>query len=392
MSPLLASIILGATIPLRNRICMGSMTRNRCTDNGKPTKATVSHYAERARDGTGLIVAEGTFISPHGAEWPHAPVMFDKSHSDAWKVVTDAVHQEGGKILFQPWHPGRIQNDNMPMLKEYNYPVLAPSKIKAKGGKFRTLDGTPGHTENITEIENVKDIVEQYRTSCVLAKEAGFDGIELLSQGGYLLHNFLCSHANARADEYGGPVENRCRFPLEVLDAIISVWGPRAVGIKICPSDDYNDTMVSYEELTETYTYYIQELMKRNLGFINLSRRGCDIGRNQDDYFKSNPRPADKVLPANYEPLKQFGKMIKYPGSSTMLMVNHEYTFEEAEDLIKSGQVDLAQFARPFIYNPDLVTRLVSGIPLASNDRGGMVNYGPYQDPNENYNDWPRAI
>lgn len=147
-------------------------------------------------------------------------------------------------------------------------------------------------------------------------------------------------------------MENRCRFPLEVLDAIISVWGPRAVGIKFCPSDDYNDTMVSYEELTETYTYYIQELIKRNLGFINISRRGCDLGRNQDDYFKSNPRPEDKVLPPNYEPLKQFGKMIKYPGSNTMLMVNHEYTFEEAEYLIMTGQIDLVQFGRPFIYNP----------------------------------------
>lgn len=112
MSPLLESVTLGATIPLRNRICMGSMTRNRCTDNGKPTKATVSHYTERARDGTGLIVTEGTFISPHGAEWPYAPVMFDKSHSDAWKVVTDAVHQEGGKILFQPWHPGTSSQYN----------------------------------------------------------------------------------------------------------------------------------------------------------------------------------------------------------------------------------------------------------------------------------------
>ncbi|KAJ5588483.1 hypothetical protein N7537_011161 [Penicillium hordei] len=187
----------------------------------------------------------------------------------------------------------------MPMLKEYNYPVFAPSKIKAKGEKFRVLDGTPGHTENITEIENVKDIVEQYRTSCVLAMDAGFDGIELLSQGsGYLLHNSLRSHSNARADRYAASVENRCRFLLEVLDAITSVCGRRAVGIKICPSDDYNDTMVSYEELTEAYTCYIQELMKRNLGFINLSHRGCDVGRNQDDYFKSNPRPEDKALPA----------------------------------------------------------------------------------------------
>ncbi|CAG8051265.1 unnamed protein product [Penicillium olsonii] len=315
MSHLLQPITIGDTIHLRNRVCMGSMTRNRCTDHSKPTPTVATHYADRARDGTGLIVAEGTFICPHGAEWPNAPVMFDKSHSVAWKMVTDAVHREGGKILFQPWHPG-------------------------------------GYTENITEIKDPKAIIEQFRQSVVLAKEAGFDGIELLSQGGYLLHNFLCSHSNLRTDEYGGSVENRCRFPLEVLDAIISVWGPRAVGIKICPSDDYNDTMVSYEELSETYNYFIQALMTRNLGFINLSRRGYDVGRNQDEFFVSKPRPAQYALPPNYEPLKQFGHMIKYPGSTTALMVNHEYTFQEADHLVKSGLIDMPQFARPFIYNP----------------------------------------
>ncbi|KAL5002992.1 hypothetical protein BDV10DRAFT_181208 [Aspergillus recurvatus] len=273
----------------------------------------------------------------------------------------------------------------MPMLKEYKYPVLAPSKIKAPGGKYRTLDGLPvrdlsvlismlstlkninqnakGHTGNITEIENPRTIVEQYRQLVILAKEAGFDGIELLSQGGYLLHNFLCSHANHRSDAYGGSVENRCRFPLEVLDAITSVWGSRAVGVKLCPTDDYNNSVVSFEELTETYAYYINELMKRNLGFINLSRRGCDVGRNQDDYFKSNPRPAGKELPLNYEPLHQFGSMIKRPRSPTLLIVNHEYTPEEAENLVKSAQIDLVTFARPFIYNPDFVSCLKTKEP-----------------------------
>jgi 2,4-dienoyl-CoA reductase-like NADH-dependent reductase (Old Yellow Enzyme family) len=141
MASLLQPTILGDSIILSNRICMGSMTRNRCVDDGKPLESTCNYYAQRAR--TGLIVAEGTFISLHGAEWPWAPMMYTQSHARAWKQVSTAVHQAGGKIFFQPWHPGRIQNENMPLLKESGYPVLAPSKIRAAGGKFRTLEGVP---------------------------------------------------------------------------------------------------------------------------------------------------------------------------------------------------------------------------------------------------------
>lgn len=153
-------------------------------------------------------------------------------------------------------------------------------------------------------------------------------------------------------DEYGGSVENRCRFPLEVLDAIIEVWGSRAVGIKICPTDDYNDSTVSYDELTDTYTYYIKELIRRDLAFVNLSRRGCDLARETDDYFRSQPRAQGKELPPGYEPLAQFGPLIKYPGSRTLLMVNHEYTVEEASEMITQKRIDIVQFGRPFIYNP----------------------------------------
>jgi 2,4-dienoyl-CoA reductase-like NADH-dependent reductase (Old Yellow Enzyme family) len=209
-----------------------------------------------------------------------------------------------------------------------------------------------GHTSNITEIRDPKDLVDQFKHSVVLAKQAGFDGIELLSQGGYLLHNFLCSHANARKDAYGGSVENRCRFPLEVLDAIIDVWGSRRVGIKICPADDYNDSTTTYREASETYSYFIKQLMSRELCYINLSRRGCDVGRDQDEYFKSSPRPLGKELPHKYEPIHEFGDMIKYPGSKTLLMVNHEYTVDEADRLICGDKIDIVSFGRPFIYNP----------------------------------------
>ncbi|KAJ4288965.1 hypothetical protein N0V90_011307 [Kalmusia sp. IMI 367209] len=386
---LLEPFTLGNSISLRNRICMGSMTRNRCIDSNKPTEASVKYYADRAKDGTGLIVAEGTFIYLAGTDWVHAPVMFTEKHADAWNKVTDAVHEEGGTIFFQPWHAGRVQNENMPMLKENNYPVLAPSKIPVSGGSYRLLEGKPGHTNNITEIEDAKEIIDQYRNSVRLAKKAGFDGIEILAQGGYLLHNFLLSRSNQRTDKYGGSTENRCRFVLEVVDAIVEVWGPNAVGIKICPTDNLADSAISYAEISETYTYLIQQLVVRGLCFINLTRRGCDLGPSQypvDSFVPS--RPAGTELPPSYEPLHEFGPMIKFPGSKTRLMVNHEYTVVEAERLLQEGKIDLICFGRPFIYNPDVITRIKRDIPFATNDRGAHVSYGPYKDPNENYNDW----
>lgn len=163
---LLDSITLGDSIALRNRICMGAMTRNRCINN-KPGDASVKHYVDRAKDGVGLIVAEGTFVYLHGSEFPHSPVMFTNEHAVAWRKVTDGVHREGGKIFFQAWHAGKLplrsyfrgtltwqttgraQNENMPMLKENNYPVLAPSNIAATGGKYRVLEGNPVSTNRL---------------------------------------------------------------------------------------------------------------------------------------------------------------------------------------------------------------------------------------------------
>ncbi|GKZ95804.1 hypothetical protein AnigIFM59636_009812 [Aspergillus niger] len=224
MAELLEPVVLGDGIQLRNRICMGSMTRNRCTNGNKPTQVNVKHYADRARDGTGLIVPEGTFICPSGVEWPNAPVTYNDSHAEAWAKVTSEVHKVGGKILFQPWHPGRIQNENMPTLKESGYPIYAPSKVPAKGGKYRTLEGLPGHTHNITEIDEPETIIEQYRHSVTVSTQGQTDA-SWIGQS-ELTRRLTSGHSNTRSDEYGGSVENRCRFPLEVLDVIIKVWGP----------------------------------------------------------------------------------------------------------------------------------------------------------------------
>ncbi|KAI0131939.1 hypothetical protein BJ170DRAFT_679837 [Xylariales sp. AK1849] len=389
MSSLLEPVVLGDNIQLRNRVCMASLTRNRCVDDKKPTEAACVHYGTRARDGTGLIVNEGTFISPSGTDWPHAPVLFTEEHARAWKRVTDAVHLEGGKIFYQAWHAGRCQHEDIPMLKDNNHPILAPSKIKASGGKYRMLKGSPGHTENITKIKDPREVVEQYRHSVNLAKNAGFDGVELLSQGGYLPHQFLSSRANKRTDAYGGSVENRCRFILEVVDAISEAWGYRGVGVKICPADHLNDSVVSFEEMRETYTHLVKQLVARKVGYISLTRRGVKLESHEGDLFGLF-RPKGYDLPLGYEPIQDFGPMIKYEGSPTLLMVGHEYSVSEAETLVRERKIDLVAFGRPYIYNPDVITRIREGIPFATNDRGDVVYYGPYKSPNENYNDWPR--
>jgi 2,4-dienoyl-CoA reductase-like NADH-dependent reductase (Old Yellow Enzyme family) len=196
---------------------------------------------------------------------------------------------------------------------------------------------------------------------------------------------------------------------LDVVDAVVDVWGPGAVGIKLCPCDDVSDIAAPYHEISETYSYLIQQLVARELGFIELMRRGCNLGNDNDGFSDSTPRPVGTELPLGYEPLDEFGPLIKYPGSKTMLMVNYGYTVEEAESLVKQGRIDLVSFGRPFIYNPvclqqllkacltdlgpfkDLISRVKNGIAFATNDRGIQVNYGPYDDPNENYNDWSSA-
>ncbi|KAF4332898.1 flavo nadh-dependent oxidoreductase [Fusarium beomiforme] len=382
MSNLLTPITIGGKLHLRNRIVMGSMTRNRCIDDNKPGPAQIKYYTDRARYGTGLIVTEGTFIDWTGCDWKHSPFMITQVHADAWRKVTDAVHEVGGKIFFQAWHAGRCQHDQMPIMKEKGGRVLAPSSIKAEGGKYRNLPGVPGHTDNVEAITDVQAVIGTYRRSCELAKLAGFDGVELLAQG----------RANRRTDEYGGSVENRCRFTLEVVDAIAEIFkGAEYICVKINPTDHLNDSVVDFDEMKETYTHLITELVSRKVGIINLGRRGVEIKTSTSEFFGRFVRPDGYPIPPGYDPVLDFGKLVKFPGSPTLLMANHDYTVEEANNLVGTGLLDMITFARAFICNPDLVRRIRHGLPLAKNDRGSGVYYGPGRTPDENYNDWPAA-
>ncbi|OJK01637.1 hypothetical protein ASPACDRAFT_1855006 [Aspergillus aculeatus ATCC 16872] len=343
MSSLLEPIIVGGKLPLRNRVVMGSMTRNRCLDR-MPGAAQVKHYADRARDGVGLIVNEGTFVDWTGCDWQWTPVMIEMEHADAWRKVTDAVHEAGGKIFSKP--------------------------------------GTQGHTDNVEEIKNPRDVIDTYRHSVLLAKHAGFDGVELLAQGGYLCHQFLNTRSNKRTDSYGGSVENRCRFILELVDTISEIFGgPELLCVKINPTDTYNDSATTFEEMKETYTFLIKELVACRVGIINIGRRGADPNAGTGDFFGHVGRPEEFPLPLGYDPVLDFGPLVKYPGSPSLLMANHEYTPEEADRLVKEGKLDLINFARPFIYNPDVISRIKNGVTFAQNDRGKTVHYGPYRDP-----------
>ncbi|KAF4435126.1 flavo nadh-dependent oxidoreductase [Fusarium acutatum] len=364
MANLLEPITIGGKLPLRNRIVMGSMTRNRCIDNNKPGRSQIKYYADRAKYGTGLIITEGIFVDWTGCDWKHAPFMFTQDHADAWRKVTDA---NGAK-------------------------VLAPSAIKAHGGKYRELPGTPGHTDNIEAITDVQAVVDTYRRSCELAKTAGFDGVELLAQGGYLPQQFLSSRANHRTDEYGGSVENRCRFTLELVNAIAAVFkGPEHICVKINPTDHLNDSVVDFDEMKETYTYLITELVKRQVGIINLGRRGAETSPGSGEFFGPLPRPGGYPLPRGYDPVLDFGKLVKFPGSPTLLMANHDYTVEAADALAGADKLDMITFARAFIWNPDLIPRIIHGLPLAENDRGPWVFYGLEETEDKGYNDWPVA-
>ncbi|KAH7014587.1 uncharacterized protein B0I36DRAFT_255799 [Microdochium trichocladiopsis] len=399
MSSLFNLITVGSkssgNFTLDNRIVMGALTRNRCVDDLKPGPAQVRHYAERARYGAGLIISEATLVDWSGTLWPNAPVMINEDHAAAWRNVVDAVHAAGGRMYLQALHVGRVQNDQDPLMQRTGTRVLAPSNIPVTGGKYRHIPGDPGHTRNLKVIDDPRTILETYRNSITLAKSAGFDGVELHAGGGYLPHQFLNASSNHRTDAYGGSVANRCRFLLELVDVASQVYDscPERICVKITPAGVYNDSITTYDEMQATYGYLIPELLKRKIGIVCISRHGAhfDADLIATSGVAGRPKLDKFALPDGYDPVLDFGRLVKFEGSPTLLMANQGYTPEEGARLVAEGKIDLFQIGRAFIYNPDLVARIRHGVPLATNGRGSSVAYGPFETPDENYNDWPVA-
>jgi N-ethylmaleimide reductase len=342
---------------LPNRIVMAPLTRSRSSDDGVPPDFAADYYGQRAE--AGLIISEATNISAQARGYALTPGIWSPAQVEAWSKVTRAVHQGGGRMFLQLWHTGRISH---PDLHGGALPV-APSAIRPNGQAF-TNTGLKDHvTPRALETDEIPAIVEDYRHAARCAKDAGFDGVEIHSANNYLLEQFIRDTTNHRSDRYGGSVANRLRFPLEVVQAVTEVWGGgERVGIRISPATTMPGETDLDSDPMGTYGTYVDALSKAGLLYIHDIEGVTQLSR--------DPSGVDFLA------LRR-----RFSGA---YIANNQYTLALAEDTLAKGNADLFSFGRPFIANPDLVSRLRSGAPLAEAPKeywygGGAVGYS----------DWP---
>lgn len=336
-SPTLLSSFNLHNLPLSNRIVMAPMTRSRAGEEMLANAMMAEYYAQRAS--TGLIVTEGTFISDQAIGWQHVPGIYTQEQTQAWQVVTKAVHEKGGKIFLQLWHCGRASHSSFH--QDHQLPV-APSAIKLEGDSIHTpLGKQPYETPRALSTDEIPLVVEDYRQAAINAKTAGFDGVEIHSANGYLLDSFLQSKTNQRQDRYGGTLENRYRFLKEVVEAISQVWPTHRIGVRLSPNGVFND--MGSPDYRETFLYVAQQLNAFDLAYLHILD-GLAFG------FHELGEPMQ---------LSEFRSV--YNGT---IIGNCGYSQEDADDRISNGNADLIAFGRPFISNPDLVERFTNGWPL----------------------------
>jgi len=321
-------------------------------------------------------LTEGTLISQQGTEWPNAPGIWSNEHVTAWKRITDSVHKYDAKIVMQLWHLGRVCHPDMPEQKKAGVPVPGPSAVAARGGKFRLLPGAPGYITP-EAIKDPRTFIDLYKKAAENAKAAGFDGVELHSANGYLVHQFLDFNSNQRKDEWGGSIENRCRFGLEVLKVLISVWGADRVGIKLNPCGGYNDVGMPLQDTIDTFSYYISQIDALKPAYVQLVQYVPVM----DPTFDGKKRGTSHDVLATYGPL------IK--NASTFL--NGTLTPPVASKLIQDGKIDAAVFGQLWISQPDLQNKFVKGLDtnVAPNPKT-FYNF-PEGQPEVGYTDYPFA-
>jgi len=348
-APLFASYRLG-DLALKNRMVMAPMTRSRAVDGNVPHPLAAEYYAQRA--GAGLIVTEASQVSAQGVGYIRTPGIHTAAQIAGWKKITDAVHAAGGKIFLQLWHVGRISH---PDFHGGALPV-APSAITPKGTVFTAEGPKEMVTPRALEISELPVIVEQFRKGAENAKAAGFDGVELHGANGYLLDQFTRDGSNKRTDAYGGAVENRVRLPLEVTDAVISVWGKERVGYRVSPKASYND--MSDSDPVATFSHLAAELNKRGIGYLHV---------------------VDPVAPAEGRVAPVLRRIFK-----GTLIVNGGFNAETGNAAITDGEADLVAFGVPFLANPDLPARYSRNAPLNTPDQATF-----YTGDEKGYADYP---
>ena len=369
-SPLFSPTRAGA-IDLATRIVMAPLTRNRAP-GATPTPLMAEYYAQRANPdtGAGLIISEATAISPQGQGYADVPGLYGTEQLDGWKKVTQAVHAQGGKIVCQLWHVGRVSHH---ILQPGNADPVAPSAIRAEAKTYVFNEQGVGHFTPVSapralHRHEIPQIVHDYAAAARNAvKSAGFDGVEIHGANGYLLDQFLKTGANQRTDDYGGKIENRARLMLEVTRAVIDAVGHDRVGIRLSPVTPANG--IDDAEPQPLFDYLIRQLAPLGLAYIHVIE-GATGG----------PREVPG-RPFDYAAMKA---AYRQAGGRGAWMVNNGYDPVLAEDAVASGRADLVAFGKAFISMPDLAARIRHGGPYQGLDKATMYGGGA-----QGYTDYP---
>lgn len=338
-------------IALANRVVMAPMTRSRAGEGDIPTDLHVDYYRQRAS--AGLIITEGVQPSPNGKGYCRTPGIHSEDQITAWRRVTDAVHQAGGRIVMQLMHVGRVASH---LNKTPGTETVAPSAIQAKGQIFTEQGMVDLDTPRALETAEIPNVIAEYAQATANALKAGFDGVELHCTSGYLPAQFLSSNSNQRTDIYGGSVENRIRFVMEALEAMAAVDGAGKVGFRICPGNPFND--IHDENPAETYGALLDAASPLGLAYLHL----IDVPNKQVDSFA----------------------LVQDHWNGPLILNRDEMPLDTAQETIGTGKAHAISFGRRFISNPDLVDRFRSGADLNPLDFTTLYTPGP-----EGFTDYP---
>ena len=340
---------------LSNRMVMAPMTRNRAGEGDAPTPLNATYYEQRSS--AGLIVTEGSQVAPEGLGYPSTPGIYSDLQVEGWRRVTEAVHSRGGRIFLQLWHVGRASD---PTLQPGGALPIAPSAIPIQGN-YRSRTGSwPYATPRALDLNEIPGVVKQFEEGARRALEAGFDGVEIHGANGYLIDQFLRDGTNRRTDEYGGPVENRARFLLEVTQAVAGVWGADRVGVRLSPTSGYND--MSDSDPLATFAYAVGELSRLGLAYLHVVVPGA--------WDPSTPE---------HEVARVMRERFGGP-----FMLNGGFDRETGNAVLSKGLADLVSFGSLFLANPDLPERFAEGAPLNPPDRATF-----YGGTEKGYIDYP---
>jgi N-ethylmaleimide reductase len=352
---LFSPLRLGGVV-LPNRIVMAPMTRSRASAEGVPGPLAATYYAQRAS--AGLIITEAAHVTPEGVGYPNTPGIHTDRQVAGWRNVTRAVHREGGRIFLQLWHVGRVSH---PCMQPSSLAPVAPSAVAAEGQLFTAEGMQQFLTPRALEIGEIPRVVEQFARAARMARDAGFDGVDIHAANGYLIDQFLRDGSNHRTDGYGGSIANRARFLVQVTEAVIRVWGADCVGVRLSPLSPYNSMRDSNP--MRTFTYVADALRHLGVGYLHVAEPG-----------PGHPM----ATPAGCRLLAAL--RAAFPGC---FVVDGGRDRGSAEAAVTAADADLVALATPFISNPDLVERLARGIPLTVADpktfyEGGERGYTDY--------------